>query len=334
MTNVTQKDIARKLGLSVTAVSKALNGNADISEARRRQVQECAKEMGYVRNFMASNIRRSSSMMVGLVCSDLSQPYFSSVLLACESVLLGAGYQTLLYSSYEDAQRELLALNQLASLNVAGLIVALAQDTKSMSFLRDRGIPYVLFTRWHDKEDDHYVVADDYRAGYIATRCLLEQLPGRPVLCVNGPDNISPTRMRYEGYLAAMKEQRMEVEPGYVFNNARMPEDGYRAGIEAGRRIEPPFSTFCSTDFIATGFLRGIFDQGLRIPQDVSLISVDDIAEAQYMVPALSTVVLPKEQIGAMSAGMLLKLIAGGPVEEPHMTLEPRLILRETTIMR
>jgi len=332
MKNPTQKDIAHKLKLSVTAVSKALNNDSDISEARKQQVRECANEIGYVRNFMASNIRRSSSMMVGLVCSDLSQPYFSSVLFACENVLLGAGYQPLLFSSYEDAQRELNILNQLSSLNVAGMIVALAQNsTKSIQLLRRQNIPYVLFTRWHEKESDHYVVANDYMAGYIATRCLLEQLPSHPVLCINGPDNISPTRMRYEGYLAAMKEQDIAVAPGWVFNNLRMPEDGYRVGIEAGRRIKPPFTAFCSTDFIASGFLRGVFDQGLYVPQDVSIISVDDIIEARYMTPALSTVVLPKEQIGAMSAGMLLKLIACGSVEEPHLSLEPKLVLRETT---
>jgi len=328
----TLKDIATKLNLSVTTISKVINNHADISEETRQQVLDTIKEIGYVPNFMAANLRRSNGRLVGLVLSDVSQPYFSEVIFGYESTLHQAGYQTLLFNSFEDPTRELSIIRQLATLNIAGVILDIAQGSeRSIESLQDLGIPYVLSNRYQDEDEDYYVVADNELAGFLATKHLLERKPDRPVVCLNGPNNISPTTGRFEGYYKAMHESLCKINEAYIYNNLFGLRDAYETGLCAAKEVGIPFSAFCSTDQIAFGFLRGIYESSLRVPQDVGVIGVDGIESASYMMPALSTIELPKQQMGQQSAQMLISLIENKPVLNPRVKMTPVLKIRETT---
>jgi LacI family transcriptional regulator len=281
---------------------------------------------------MAAQIRRSQSRMVGIVVSDLSQPFFSHVLQACEAELGKAGYQTLLFNSFENPEKEMNAVKQLVSLNAAGCIMDLSQNSKdSIPFLRKHRMPFVLFGRRFSEVEDYYVVPDNRAVGYDATRHLLECLPERPVLCVNGPNGISPTTERYERYVRAKREARREVDQRFVFHNCFGMDDGYNAGLMAAERVPAPFSVFCSTDRIAAGFLRALYERNLRVPDDAAIVGVDDIAEARFMIPALSTVALPKKQMAEESACMLMELVNGKQIDNPRIQLPGKLIIRESS---
>jgi len=333
ITNATMKDIAKSLNVSVTTVSKVINGHKDISEKMRREVLDKIVEMGYVPNIMAANLRRNKASVVALVLSDISKPYFARVIAGYERVFEAAGYQTMTFSSMERGEREQQFIRQIAAMNMAGIVIDPAQDSDpEKTALKQAGIPYVFSNRFLDAASDYYVAADNEMAGYLATRHLLERKPGAPVFCINGPDRISPTTTRYAGYRRALAEAAVSFdEQQSVHNNCFGLEDAYQAGIAIAKRCAPPFSVFCSTDQIAIGILRALHDKALRVPHDVAVIGVDDIETAPYLTPALTTISLPKERIGEKSAEMLIKLIEKQEVDEPRILLKPELVLRETT---
>lgn len=328
----TMKDIASRAHVSVTTVSKVLNGHQDISDKTRERVLKVVEEAGYVPNLMAVNLRCNKGNMVGLVLSDVSKPYFAKVIYGYESTLLAAGYQTLLFNSFEQAERQLQILRQIASMYLAGVIIDPAQHSQdSKSILESMGIPYVFSNRFFESDRDYYVAADNEKASYLATNHLISRKPGRPVLCINGPDEISPTTLRYAGYCKALEDAGIAFHPDWVFNDQYGLSDAYATGRTIAESFTPPFSVFCSTDQIAIGVLRALHDAGLRIPEDAGIIGIDDIDMAPYLTPALSTVALPKEQIGEISAKLLIDLMKGKTAQTPRYLLDPALVIRETT---
>jgi len=330
--NITMKDIAKSLNVSITTVSKVINGHSDISEKTRREVMDKIAELGYVPNMLAMNLRRSRANMVALVLSDLSKPYYGRVMEGYERVLEAAGYQAITFSSMENREREDRFIRRIASMNMAGIIIDPAQNTDPEGdALKHTGIPYVFSNRYPCADSGYYVAADNDLAGYMATRHLLERKPGCPVFCVNGPRLISPTLTRFRGYCKALEETKTPFRSEYVFENCFGLDEAYAIGRKIAAMVKPPFSVFCATDQFAVGILRALHDSGLQVPRDVGVIGVDDIDVARYLVPAITTMALPKEQIGEMSAQMLINLIEGREVTQPRVLLKPELIVRETT---
>lgn len=330
--NVTMKDIAKSLGVSITTVSKVVNGHNDISEKTRKEVMDRIAEMGYVPNMLAMNLRRNRANMVALVLSDLSKPYYGRVIEGYERVLEAAGYQTITFSSMENREREDRFIRRIASMNMAGIIIDPAQNSDpEQTALKNAGIPYVFSNRFPQADSGYYVAADNDLAGYLATCHLLDRKKAAPVFCVNGPSHISPTVTRFRGYRKALDERKMPFRAEYVFENCFGLDEAYEIGRKIARMTRPPFSVFCATDQFAVGIVRALHDEGLRIPEDVGVMGVDDIDMAQYIIPALTTVSLPKARIGEASARMLIDLIEGREVEKPRILLKPELIVREST---
>jgi len=332
ITNATMKDIAKSLNVSVTTISKVINGHKDISEKMRCEVQNKIVEMGYVPNIMAVNLRRNVANVVALVLSDISKPYFARVIAGYERVFEASGYQTMTFSSMEQGERENRFIRQIAAMNMAGIVIDPAQDSDPQkTVLKQAGIPYVFSNRFLDAASDYYVAADNEVAGYMATRHLLERKPGAPVFCDNGPDRISPTTTRYECYRRALTEAGAPFDEQSVYNNCFGLADAYEAGRRITEWARPPFSVFCSTDQLAVGILRALHEKELRVPDDAAVIGVDDIEMAPYLTPALTTISLPKELIGEKSAEMLIQLIEKHEIKEPRILFKPELIVRETT---
>lgn len=330
--HVTMKDVAKSLNVSVTTISKVVNGHKDISGKTKDEVWAKINEMGYTPNFLAANLRRNNSNVVALVLSDISKPYFSKVIQGYEEVLNTAGYHMMVFSSMEQSKKEESLLNQIASMNIAGIIIDPAQNSDiEKKTLKGTGIPYVFSNRFLDSEKDFYVAADNEKAGYIATRHLLERKPGKPVYIVNTPDNISPTIDRFKGYCKAMEEANMPILNHCIFSNNFSLEDAYRAGTSIAKEIQGECSVFCSTDQLAIGVMRALLDSGIAVPSQVGVIGVDDIDVSAYLSPALTTVALPKKSIGQKSAEMLIKLIEGQKIDEYQILLDPELIVRATT---
>lgn len=330
--NITMRDIAKSMNVSVTTVSKVINKHSDISEKTRQEVLKKIDELGYVPNLLATNLRKNKANLVALVLSDISKPYFARVIASCEKTLESAGFFTLIFSSMENSDLEARFIQQIAAMNMAGIIIDPAQDSDPhKNALKQAGIPYVFSNRFLEPETDYYVAADNELAGYLATMHLFERKRGRPIVCVNGPNQISPTIQRFSGYQRAMKEIGAPLNEDFIYCNCFGLKDAYEVGKRIALSTCPPFSVFCSTDQLAVGVMRALYDSGLSIPNEVAVMGVDDIDMAEYFIPALTTVSLPKDLIGEESARMLISLIRGENLLETQVLLKPELIIRETT---
>ena len=317
--------------LSITTISKALNNHPDIPEVRKKEIKALVERMNYVPNTMAKSLRNKKTNFIGLVVSDNSNPYYARVVKGVEAYLSLQGYQPLIFNNNEDAEKELLFIKELRSINVAGVILTPALgNTDSVDLLKKFRIPYVLANRYLDRNKDNYVIVNDYQAGYIATRYLIEKR-GKKVLFINGNEQISAARERFEGYLSAMKEMGVTVKKDWIYNNNTTQEDGYNQTRKILSMHKPPYSLLCFSDYVAIGAMKAIYEKGLRIPQDVAVMGIDDIDLFAFVHPGLTTVNVPKRELGHKSAELLISLIRDPEkVKGRQIVLEPKLVIRES----
>lgn len=314
---VTLKDIAKELNVSVTTISKAINKHPDISVARRKQIMSLLKERNYVPNYMAKNLRSAKTKFISLIVSDNSNPYYARVIKGVESVLSKHGYHTLIFNNNEDPEREINLISELLSINVAGVLITPAMgNSDSVKLLKAHGIPYVLLHRYLEKNKENYVVANDVEAAYIGTKYLIEKYGGR-VGFINANLSISAAADRLEGYKKALREANISFNSNFVIEDVINQEEGYAAGALALERMGgSKFALLCFSDYIATGVMLRIQENNLRIPDDVAIMGIDGIELFSYTYPCLSSVRLPKFELGAKAAELLLEIVQREQNEE------------------
>ena len=332
--NVTLKDIASVLGVSAMTVSKALNNHPDISEARKMEILDMAQKMNYVPNALAKNLRTRSSSLIGIIIADNSNPYFANFVKGIERVLSTNGYHSVIFNTNEDPKRERMFINDLRSLNVAGIIITPALgNKKNVDMLKGIHIPYILSSRFINSETDPYVVADDVSAGYIATKHLLE-VKNEKIVFINSNPDVSTARNRLLGYRKALAEKGLEVNNKLIFNGALNITDGHNITRQILENISTPFSLLCYSDYIAIGALQALNENNIKIPEDVALMGIDNIEYSAFTNPKLTTVALPTVQIGISCASLLLKIIKSSSdldIKSKQIVLMPHLIVRDST---
>jgi len=339
---LTMKDLAEELGVSVTTISKAINGHSDISPARRKQILDLLEKRHYVPNSMARDLKYAKSKFVSLIVSDNTNPFFAQIVRGVESVMRENGYHTIISNTNEDPETEIKAVQDLLALNIAGVLITPAKgDSKSLRILESNRVPAVLVQRYLQNDSHNYVVADDVKAGYLATKHLIER-HGPRVFMFNSFENVSAAMDRLEGYRLAHRECCVPYAESRVFHGLLNADDGYAA---AGRLFDQlksdggGISILCFSDYIAIGVLQMANERNLRVPEDVAIMGIDGISYFSHVHPGLSTVYLPKFQLGARAASLLLEMIRqneGDDGTEPnqgphHIVLEPRLQIRGTT---
>lgn len=332
----TLKDIAKKLDVSVTTISKALKNHPDISKERREQILAAVDELNYVPNAMASNLRMRSTRFVGLIVSNNANPYFAEVVSGIEKVLSKEGYFTLMFNNGEDAERELKFVNELRSINVAGVIITPAcGNSESVEVLRASKIPFVLLNRYINKDRDNYVVANDYMSGYQGTKRLIERGP-RPVYYFNLNTSISAARERLAGYHDALNEAGIDVRKEWIIDNIQSPEVAYNAITDLYKKQGREFSVLCYSDYVALGALKALNELGISVPDEVAVLGIDGISVSKYLTNPLTTMYVDKFKLGAESANLLLALIENNhegnqKLPEKHIVIDSKLIIGKTS---
>lgn len=336
------KDLAEGLGVSITTVSKALNNHPDISAKRKKEILDYAKSVNYVPNQVARSFRQQKTKMVGVIISDNSNPFYARIIRGIEETLSVQGYYCIVMNSHEDVDKEIKLVDELRGLNVAGVIIApAAGNKKSREILRSNGIPYVLVTRYINKNEDTYVVLDDFQAAYMTTKHLCGY-GNEKIFFLNFLSSVSSAKNREKGYKKALEESGMEFDPSRVVSGCINQADGYEAMKRILEKNKPPFSVMCYSDYIAIGAICAIQERGLNLPYDIALCGNDDIGILSFVKPRLTTIGAPKLRMGIASAELLYELmkkqgnndtsdLKGDSVEEKHIFLKPELIIRETS---
>ncbi len=322
--------IARELGLSAPTVSKVINGRADVAPATRARVEQALERHHYQRRRAAPPPRGAG--LIDLVFHRLGSPWSMEIIRGVEDAAAAAQVGVILSELggvHRPPQAWLDATLVRPPLGI--LLVASRLTAAQQQVLDRRTIPAVVIdTDGEPPQGVPTVGSDNWNGGFIAARHLLT-LGHRRIAAVSGPPDMLCSRARLDGFRSAHAEAGAAVDESLILSGNFYMETGYRAAHELLRRPDRPTAIFAGSDMAALGILRAAHELGLLIPRDLSVVGYDDLPQAAWATPALTTVHQPLAEMGSVATGMLLDLIDGRRPPTPRINLATELVVREST---
>jgi LacI family transcriptional regulator len=323
----TIKDIAKKVGVSISTVSYALNDNPKVSRKTREKILQAARELNYQKNGIASDLKRNRMHTIALIVTDLAGPYYAELIRGIQEVTLSKGYDLLACSSFGGETST--AVKFLKEKRVDGAIVlAHNVDEKIIMQSAREQFPIILLDRVVEHDYVVSIEVDNESGSFMAVEHLIEQ-GHRDISYVGGMSMSKLHELRVQGYKKALQKHGLE-DKIRVHQFGRFDRDN---GYSMTKMLiaEGKISTahMYANDEMAIGGLKAFQEHGIRVPEDVSVIGFDDIELAQYVRPALTTVKQPKYERGALAAHLFFQLLEGHPVEH-YYNLPTGLVLRES----
>ena len=320
------KDIAARAGVSVMTVSKVLRDAPDISAATKARVKVLAQQMGYVPDTTAQSLRTRTSRFLGVVISSITNPIFSRILLAIEERAHELGFEIILAHTLNMEEREEVCLQRLLSRRVDGLFISpvyrMRPDAPIYNALHARGTPTVILG--HNAPFCRQFVSvetDDILGGYSATQHLL-QLGHKRIAFFAGPTAAPWSQERFEGYRRALREANLEVDDRLVFQAGNSLEDGAKAALQFVNESAPATAIQAATDLVAIGAANTLLNQGVRIPDDLSLMGFGNVLTSEYFRVPLTTVRQPKFRLGIAAMEVMVKMLNGERPESRRLKAE------------
>lgn len=325
---VTIRDVARKAKVSTATVSRVLAGINVVSEELAARVREVARQLNYQPNRVARSLRSQKSRIVGVLIPNIQNPFFTGVIRGIEDLLQATDYTLLLGNSDDNPIRERNYLDLLRAEGVGGLIVVPGIDAVKTYFdVFEAGIAVVSIDRFvAELPCDSATVANEEGAA-AAIRHLIA-LGHKRIGMVTGPTNVSTATERLAGYVAALSEAGIPRDPELMHHVVFRQEGGYEATSKLMSLPSPPTAIFAASDFIALGVLRALHDRRLRIPDEVAVVSFDDMPWAAALSPPLTAVSQPTYELGATAARLLLERLRDPERPLERVRLQTQLVVR------
>jgi LacI family transcriptional regulator len=331
MRNVTINDIAEKLGVTPSTISRALAGNKRVSEKTRELVQKVAKEMGYQPNLMASSLRKGKSDLIGMIVPRINRHFFSNVISGVEEILNPAGYSLLIMQTHEQLQSEVKAVQSLMSNRVAGIIASLSVETNDFAHLQgvvDAHVPLVQFDRVCNDLNGSKIVNDNFTGAYEATKNLLSAGYKR-VAHFGGSHLLNAYRERQAGYEAAVKEELGEVDRSLIIENAITREVGYLNIIKLIKEGNAD-AVFCAGDYSAFGAIEGLKEMNIKVPEEFGVAGFSNEPFAEMLHPSLTTVEQHGNEMGRIAAQEMIHALEGS-INNIERVVSVKFIARESS---
>ncbi len=325
---VTIVDIAERIGVSCATVSRALNGKKGVGERKRKMIIELANDLCYEPNAIAQGLREKAFKTIGLVIPDIANPLYPAIARGVEDKALEYGYNVFLCNSNWSVEIEQTQIKSLKQLRVAGLILNPTSDIFEDNY-KDTNIPSAYISSRLDERYKPYVGVDNVQAGFIATEYLIKCGYTR-IGFIGGTAKSYDSETRYEGYLKALKHYGLNCDESLC-------EFGWYS-LRSGKNImtklleldNPCDAVFCANDTIAIGALSAANSMNISVPDELGIMGFDNISMAEIPQLELSTISIPKYEMGVAAVELLMQVIQGTEGEE-HKVLEPELIIRKTT---
>jgi DNA-binding LacI/PurR family transcriptional regulator len=324
-------DVAARAGVSHQTVSRVLNGSAQVREATRERVLAAMRELDYRPNLAARTLVTGRSHMLGVVSFDTTLHGPATTLFGIERAAHEHGY-AITVSSLAALERASLAdaVERLRRQGVEGILVITPQDAGTLAIDElDVGAPIVA-VEGGAPGTVPFVGLDNHGGAELATRHLLE-LGHRQIRHISGPPDWPEAQKRLEGWRAALVAAGLEPAPAQAGDWS--PASGYRRGLEIAGDADLT-AVFVANDQMALGLIRALHESGRPVPGEVSVVGFDDIPEAEFFIPPLTTVRQDFQAIGRSSVGLLLDAMTRGIVNggaPAHVTIDPSLVLRRST---
>lgn len=323
-------DVARESKVSVFTVSAVVNNKAHVSKNLRERVEEAIRKLNYRPNLIARSLAKQRTHTIGMIVSDIANPFFPMVVRGAEDAAQKHGYNLLLCNSDDILEKEEKQIELLLSKRVDGILLTKAAGDfrpALRKMIEEVNIPFVLVMRTYPKLTHDAVVSDDYQGAYNAVRHLA-QAGRRRIALVSGPLKISNAVSRWEGFHDALKDHGLPFDENLVIEGDYRINSGYRAGHALFSH--QPDGIYVANHLMTVGLLKAAEEMGLRCPEDFGLVSFDDYPWLGVFHPKLTTVELPKHQLGSEAAELLIERIGGSKKKSVVRKLQPELRIRES----
>ncbi|GJG87519.1 LacI family transcriptional regulator [Gemmatimonadetes bacterium T265] len=326
------KDVALRAGVSVSTVSRVLTGSPLVNAETRERVQRAMDALEYRPSRVARRLRgdRGEASLIGLIVSDIRNPFFAEIARGVERVAQAHGHMVFVGNSDEDEAVERRYLEMMRAERVDGIILPASSDNASnVVELARGGLPVVCVDRRLPRATLDTVVADNFDGAYDAVSHLL-QIGHRRIGFVGGRAQLSTTHERRAGYLRALADAGIAVDDGLVRAGDSRQAGGRQGARELLELPQPPTALLVGNNLMTLGALEAIYALGLRIPDDVAVVGYDDMPWAVAFNPPLTAVRQPGQELGRRAAELLLARIADPSRSTTTITLKPELIVRQS----
>jgi DNA-binding LacI/PurR family transcriptional regulator len=326
--NPTIEDVARVAGVSTATISRVLAGYENVSDETRQRVMEVARVLNYQPNRNARNLRKNTTSKIGVVISDIQNPFFGSVVRGIEKITIKDEYTLILGNSDEDPEHERKLITMLLEEGVAGIIIVPTDlDVESYRALTRSHTPFIVIDRRLPLPDLDMVLVNGAAGAEMAVEFLVN-LGHRKIGYVGGLKHLSVMHEREQGYLTALQKHGLPLVKDFLRQGNNRQDGGYTGVCELLSLNEPPTAILIANNLMTLGGLQAIHETGLEIPEQVSLVGFDDMDWASSLRPPLTVVAQPAYEMGETAALILLSRIRNPG--QPHQTimLDTRLIVR------
>lgn len=341
MSNI--KDVAKQAGVSISTVSRVINGTKAVSPELRVKVEKAIDQLNYSTNTIARGLKLSQTNRIAIIVTSLSRTFFTSVLEGVHQEAFRRGYSVVIAETHDNINEEIQLVDLFASQWVDGIILASSaygrdQATRNhvarLSKLRKKDSPIPVVTLEFPLDNKHVdaVVIDHEQAAYDTVNYLIQDVGRREIIHLSHPSSHYIGQKRIAGYKRALKDAGLPVRKTSIFEGNYTTYSGYQLTRQLLQNQVPCDAIFCANDQLAVGALKACEEAQVAVPDQIAIIGVDDIFAASIVSPTLSSLHIPKVEMGATAMALLGDLIERGPGRRRRIiTLDYKIIERATT---
>lgn len=305
------KDVAERAGVSTTTVSHVINKTRFVSEELIQRVNIAMEELDFQPNSLARGLRSGKTKTIGLVIPDISNQFFAEISRKIEDKGFENGYSVILCNTDDDNSKEKRYIDLLLAKKVDGIVfISCGGRSESLKKISSNNVPIVVTDRDINEVNSDIVLVDNNLGGYDATMHLIN-LGHKRIGCITGPSPTTPSAQRLLGYEKAMRETGLPIDTSLILMGDFRCQSGEFAMRELLNKPQPPSAVFIFNDMMALGAFRAVYNKGLKVPDDISIIGFDDIPLAQAMCPTLTTMAQPIPEMASLIVKLLVEKING-----------------------
>jgi LacI family transcriptional regulator len=317
------REVADLADVAISSVSRVLSGHPDVSADMRERVLDAVNQLEYEPDFLAQSLRRGATLSVGYVVGDISNPLIATITSGAESVLRQAGYSMLLMNSENDPELDAAHIRFFQARRVDGMILSLASEREqaTLDVLAQVDVPVIMVDRDVDAKLDASIVRNDHKAGMRAAVDHLLDLGHRRIVLITGGLDLWPVRERIAGLTEAVAARGVPDETSSLVGSLSA-EHGERSTDQVLAMHPRPTAIIAGGNQVLAGCIRSLHRHGIRIPEDISLVTCDEVDLSELHAPPIASIARDTLRLGNTAAELLLERISGG---------EPRTVLLPTT---
>lgn len=331
MDSVNIKILAEKLDLSTSTISRAFRGNSDISKSTKDRILSLAKELNYIPNHHASNLREQKSRTIAVIVPEIANNFFSQNIKGIEQVARSKGYHILINVTNDDYEKEVTFISDLHNGRVDGIIMSVSGEENDHTYLNNRKkkIPLVFFDRVYEDIETPKVTTNDYESSFLATEHLIQAGCQKIAYLVRNK-SLSIGKTRMQGYVDALKKHDLAYQDELVIDCTNDQVTNQQIIRQAYQSLKPD-GIFASVERLAIATYYVAHDLKIQVPEQLKVISFSSLEIAPLLNPSLSTITQPAFEMGVTAANLLFDMMAKDGSSNPHVELRSELIKRRST---